>query len=1056
MNKKSIAGVIALVAGFAIASTALAATITFSTNLKMGSKGADVKNLQVVLNADPFTQVAAAGAGSPGNESTYFGVKTKAAVIRFQNKHKDDVLTPVGLTVGTGFVGMSTRAKLNMMSGSVTTTTTTTAGCPPGALFNSMIANTPCATTTTTTTTTTTGPVSVALANDNPAASAVVAGQATADLAHFTFTGNGTLTNVKLMRTGISSNATLTNVYLYQGNTRVADSASVNNTDSTITFNNVNLVVNGSLTLSVRADILTGTAGQIIGVSLIGYTVTGGTMTTTSISGNYMSIAGAQLAAVAVGTQTAASSTGVNAGTMGYTFLSVPVTVSTRSVWFKGASFKFVGSAPTDAIQNLKLFVNGVQVGNSSSVSASGMVAFDLGATPLTLNTGSVTLELRGDIVKGSNRSATFSIDNSGDLMVMDSQLNVNVAVTGVPSTPNATINISTGTVTASVDPSFTSVTNVTGGASGATLAKFKLQAYGEDVKVSTLTITPALSTVMPTAASSTVAANGLNNVGLFYNGSQVGSSHNFTGAGQAYAFSLGSALILTAGTSGILEVRGDVQDAANASYTGGTVAITLAAGSSNGQGQSSSVTMSVPTGPIPGATLTVSTGALTLAKAPGYTDQVVNQNTPNVKIGSFVLQNTSTSESVRVTNLAVTLGGTATQANVANLRTSESATPVQPAVANNFPVNFTLASGATKNVDIFMDVNSVTIGNTIITTLTPTATGVSSNVNATPTGVAGQTITVQTGSLAVPTFVTNNSSVAQFVSAGNGAVDGSKAEFNFVATNGTANVTDLKFTVASSTGTPISSLRIGTMSAPVVAGVATFTGLTLSIPSGAAGAPVDVYATYSKVGINAASSSATSTISLTYMKYTIGGTTTSTSTLAVVSPAMTSVGSEPAVTVAQPTGAILQVSTGVEAIDVTITADAAGPIVINSFPISSTLNASGALFSSTTPAIVKDVNNNTIASTGTCPSAATCAITIALTNGYSLAAGQSQTFKVFLPVANIGTVSASAHGNSMYTNIATGTGFSWSDTAGNSTAAITGTTLFVNYPSTITSTVSN
>ncbi len=84
----------------------------FTRTLSVGSVGEDVRRLQKYLNTRGFT-VSTTGAGSLGNETYYFGPKTKQALIDYQNVYRVNILEPIGLFVGTGNFGKMTMQHMN-------------------------------------------------------------------------------------------------------------------------------------------------------------------------------------------------------------------------------------------------------------------------------------------------------------------------------------------------------------------------------------------------------------------------------------------------------------------------------------------------------------------------------------------------------------------------------------------------------------------------------------------------------------------------------------------------------------------------------------------------------------------------------------------------------------------------------------------------------------------------------------------------------------------------------------------------------------------------------
>lgn len=100
--------------GNAVSNGEIATTTVESLDfdLRFGDRGDKVKLLQTWLAKDENVY-------PEGLKTGYFGPLTQKAVIRFQEKYKQEILNPWNLVYGTGFVGTTTRTKLNALYGAI-------------------------------------------------------------------------------------------------------------------------------------------------------------------------------------------------------------------------------------------------------------------------------------------------------------------------------------------------------------------------------------------------------------------------------------------------------------------------------------------------------------------------------------------------------------------------------------------------------------------------------------------------------------------------------------------------------------------------------------------------------------------------------------------------------------------------------------------------------------------------------------------------------------------------------------------------------------------------
>ncbi len=684
---------------------------TFSQNLTVGSKGADVKALQQFLNAHNYT-IAKSGAGSPGNESDYFGPATKAALAKFQADQK--------ISPAAGYFGPATRAKVNSMEG------TTGSGSGTG----SPVVNVPSGT-----------GLMVTVAPSNPAAQNIAQGAVNTKMLSLNFSAGSqavTVTGLNLTRGGLSQDADLQNVYLYQGSTRLSNSMGVSN--GQINFSSASglftVPAGQTVTVDVTADIAsTGASSHVITFSLAsassvtasGVTV-GGTF---PINGNAMTVVSVTLASLTF--QNIPATTTVNAGQTGNLIGQFTLTAGSDPVKLTSLRLTETGSIPTNYLQNIKLMSGASQVGTTLSTLNGNVATFDLSAAPLMFAAGqSQTLSVYADVTGGVSYYFQFTVQQTSDIQAIDTMYNVGIGATVANSGtfPQNLYYVSVQQGGLVLNPASSSQLYVVAGNTNATLGNYSLLASGDSIRVQEVDLT-------------VTASSSLQNVMIYLNGAQVGTTQSTMSALTYNVQNLN--YVIPANTTVPVLVQATVS-----SSTPTTMGVTVQV-----KGQSQSNYASVSSASVSAPTLQVlpSTNNLTVSADPSFGSPVVAAGTSGAQIASFVLQAgqvnpvllsgvtfqaTSSLTSGWLSNMYVMINGTTYGSTQGNVTASGSYSFSGPQV--------TIAPNSSVKVGVYATVSTAANTSNVWVSMTGVNATAGNNAVTLASNVAGQTVAFSQG----------------------------------------------------------------------------------------------------------------------------------------------------------------------------------------------------------------------------------------------------------------------------------------------------------------------
>ena len=729
--------------------TPAACTATFTRNMKQGDTGAEVMALQKFLNSNGFT-VAASGAGSVGNETSTFGPATKAAVIKFQNAYKADILTPVGLTAGTGNWGASSRAKANTMCSTTGPVTPTT----PGALNVNSVAQ--------------------------PSNSLAPQGASRVPFTKFSLSNSSnavvTVNGVTVERTGLGVNAVFAGVALVDSNNIQYGIAKTLNSNNQVVIGDTFTIQPGETkTFTVAGNMATSLssyAGQVVGFTVVGVNTTATVSGSLPIAGAYHVI-NASLTIGSVSTSTSAFDPGAaqtkNIGDTAVRFAGVKFTASSaEDVRLYSVRWRQVGTASGSDLSNVMTYIDGVAY--PTTVSADGKYFTSVIPAGVLIEKGfTKDVYIQGDIT-GSNvasRTVDFDIDRASDVYFVGQLFGYGIAVSGTysPWYNSYVTTINAGTATSISKANEVPAQNIAVNVPNQVLGGFATEFKGEGVSVQAITMTYATTS---SAAVGLITSATIVNA----NGGVVAGPVDATWVAGVATFSFADTVTFPTGRQ-VYTIKGKIPSTAGNNATVAVATVPNSTNWSNATGQTSGNTITLPGNTVTMNTMTVKAGAMAVSVSATPAAQNVVAGQIGLTVSNLQFDATQSGEDIRFNAIKVKHTETSlATGDIVNCFAWDGATRLNSSAVNpdttateytfSFDTNLIVTKGTLKTVAIKCDVPaSLTAGSfaeglaaqagTSANTFSGTGVSSGSTIYPTATANAGQTLTIAgAGTLAV------------------------------------------------------------------------------------------------------------------------------------------------------------------------------------------------------------------------------------------------------------------------------------------------------------------